>query len=250
MNALPFLLDTPAATAVIENVGDSNVVLRFFGRPDADRLPESPQPGDPGDEGSAGRRRIRPARTHLPCRSTSNPTPPGTTASSSSARHVPSPDRDGLRRLGRHRRRTPVVVRRDDAREGDADGVSRGCFAESVRGRSRCGRERLRACAAGAAERTAGVADALSDADTGGRRDQLRRLAFERPSSARRQSRACTRAMRCRSAMANWWRRTVASSAGCRRTPVWRKATTAWILTIPASAMMAAAAWWVGEQFL
>lgn len=28
MNALPFLLDTPAATAVIENVGDSNVVLR------------------------------------------------------------------------------------------------------------------------------------------------------------------------------------------------------------------------------
>ncbi len=31
MNALPFLLDTPAATAVIENVGDSNVVLRFFG---------------------------------------------------------------------------------------------------------------------------------------------------------------------------------------------------------------------------
>lgn len=30
MNALAFVLDTPAATAVIENVGDSNVVLRFF----------------------------------------------------------------------------------------------------------------------------------------------------------------------------------------------------------------------------
>ncbi len=31
VNALPFVLNTPKATAVIENFGDSNVVLRFFG---------------------------------------------------------------------------------------------------------------------------------------------------------------------------------------------------------------------------
>ncbi len=31
VNALPFVLDTPPATAIIQNVGDSNIVLRFFG---------------------------------------------------------------------------------------------------------------------------------------------------------------------------------------------------------------------------
>src|SRR3546814_4636097 len=31
IRALDFVLDTPAATAIIEDVGDSNIVLRFFG---------------------------------------------------------------------------------------------------------------------------------------------------------------------------------------------------------------------------
>jgi small-conductance mechanosensitive channel len=31
IKALPFVLDTPAATAIIREVGDSNIVLRFFG---------------------------------------------------------------------------------------------------------------------------------------------------------------------------------------------------------------------------
>ena len=31
VNALPFVLDTPLATVIIQNVGDSNIVLRFFG---------------------------------------------------------------------------------------------------------------------------------------------------------------------------------------------------------------------------
>ena len=31
MNALPFVLATPKATAVIKDVGDSNVLLRFYG---------------------------------------------------------------------------------------------------------------------------------------------------------------------------------------------------------------------------
>ena len=31
VNALPFVLDTPKATAIIQDVGDSNILLRFFG---------------------------------------------------------------------------------------------------------------------------------------------------------------------------------------------------------------------------
>ncbi|MEO6092020.1 MAG: mechanosensitive ion channel family protein [Novosphingobium sp.] len=31
VNALPFVLDTPQATAIIQEVGDSNILLRFFG---------------------------------------------------------------------------------------------------------------------------------------------------------------------------------------------------------------------------
>jgi len=37
VNALPFVLDTPKATAVIKDVGDSNIVLRFYGWVDQTR---------------------------------------------------------------------------------------------------------------------------------------------------------------------------------------------------------------------
>lgn len=37
IRALDFVLDTPAATAIIEDVGDSNIVLRFFGWVDQSR---------------------------------------------------------------------------------------------------------------------------------------------------------------------------------------------------------------------
>lgn len=37
VNALAFVLDTPKANAIIQDVGDSNIVLRFFGWVDQTR---------------------------------------------------------------------------------------------------------------------------------------------------------------------------------------------------------------------
>ena len=68
VNALNFVLDTPKATAIIQDVGDSNIVLRFFrlGRSEGHRFPERPQPCDQRGRSCIDDWRVRAARTDLP----------------------------------------------------------------------------------------------------------------------------------------------------------------------------------------